>query len=199
MKTGIQIFVCLIKSGMISGRLNMVIAVITIADILLVLALVMFFVFLGLPLIFPGAPFIPSFRRKNKNKIQAAIDFVSKIAPGDKMIDIGSGDGRVVIEFAKKGFDSTGIEFNPFLVFWSRLKIKRLGLKNAKIIRQNFWKADLSNYDVVYVFQLTSVNILLADKFRKELKTGAIIISAGFQMFNLNLIKKEGIFGVYRV
>lgn len=177
----------------------MTLAAMIIIDVLLVLTFAMFFVFMGLPMIFPGAPFIPSFRRKNKNKIQSIIDFVSAIAPGKKMADIGSGDGRVVMEFAKKGFDSTGIEFNPFLVFWSRINIKRLGLKNAKILRQNFWKADFSNYDVVYIFQLTSVNLLLIDKLKKELKTGAIVISAGFKMFNLELIKEDGIFGVYKI
>ncbi len=177
----------------------MIIAVITIIYVLFALILVMLFVFLGLPMIFPGAPFLPSFRRKNINKIREVIDFASQIAPGKKMADIGSGDGRVVIEFAKKGFDATGIEFNPFLVFWSRLKIKRLGLKNARIVKQNFWKADFSDYDVVYIFQLTSVNLLLVDKFRKELKTGAIIISAGFQLFNIKLIKQDGIFGIYKV
>ena len=115
------------------------------------------------------------------------------------MADIGSGDGRVVIEFAKKGFDATGIEINPFLVLWSRMKIKRLGLKNAEIIRKNFWKYDFTCFDVIYLFQLTSVNAMLTEKFRKELKTGAIVISAGFQMFNLNLVKNEGIFWVYRI
>ena len=175
----------------------MIIAIMTILNALLVLVLVMLFVFMGLPMVYPGAPFIPSYRRKNK--IQGIIDYVSTIAPGKKMVDVGSGDGRVVIEFAKKGFDATGIEFNPFLVFWSRLNIKRLGLKNARIIRQNFWKADFSDYDVIFIFQLTSVNLLLVDKFRQELKTGAVIVSAGFKLFNAELIKQEGIFGVYRI
>jgi SAM-dependent methyltransferase len=177
----------------------MIIAIMTILNALLVLTLVMLFVFLGLPMIFPGAPFIPSYRRKSKNKLLTIIDYVSSIAPGKKMVDVGSGDGRVVIEFAKKGYDATGIEFNPFLVFWSKLKIKQNGLKNARIIRQNFWKADFSDYDVIFIFQLTSVNLLLVDKFRKELKTGAIIVSAGFKLFNAELIKQEGIFGVYRI
>jgi SAM-dependent methyltransferase len=170
-----------------------------IIDVFLALIFATFFIFMGLPMIFPGAPFIPSFRRKNKNKIQSVIDFVSSIVPGKNMADIGSGDGRVVIEFAKKDFNGTGIEFNPFLVFWSRFKIKQSGLKNARILKQNFWKTDFSSYDVVYIFQLTSVNLLLIDKLRKELKTDAIVISAGFKMFNLELIKQEGIYGVYRI
>ena len=181
----------------------MIFGTIVIADALLIVVLIMLFVFMGLPLVFPGAPFIPSFRRKKAESVQNVIEFVSKIAPGNKMVDIGSGDGRVVIEFAKKGFDSTGIEINPFLVFWSRIKIKNEKLKsknlNARIIRRNFWKSDLSDYDVIYVFQLTSVNALLTEKFYKELKTGAIVVSAGFQMFNLNLVKNEGIFWVYRI
>ena len=177
----------------------MIFGTIVVADALLIAVLIMLFVFMGLPLVFPGAPFIPSFRRKRVKSVQSVIEFVSKIALGNKMADIGSGDGRVVIEFAKQGFESMGIEINPFLVLWSRLKIKRLGLKNANIIRKNFWKYDFTGFDVVYVFQLTSVNAMLTDKFYKELKTGAIVISAGFQMFNLNLVKNEGIFWIYKI
>lgn len=167
------------------------------------LLLFLTFLFLGFPLIFPGAPFLPSFRRKNKEKIESVIDYVLQIAPGKKMLDVGSGDGRVVIEFAKKGFDSTGIEFNPFLFFWSKMAIKKESAKNknlkANVIKHNFWNVDFSEYDVIFVFQLSSVNLLLVNKFRKELKPGSIIISAGFKMFNLELIKQDGIFEIYRI
>ncbi|MEK9174394.1 MAG: hypothetical protein AAB725_00275 [Patescibacteria group bacterium] len=175
------------------------IGVLILVEVIILFFLVMLFVFLGLPLLFTGAPFIPSYRRA-RHQILAPLFEIAKKAPGNKFVDLGSGDARVVIEFAQHGFESTGVEYNPFLVWWSRIKIKKLNIKhqNAKIIRANFWHVDLSSFDIVFIFQLNYVNALLAEKFKKELKTGALIISAGFPMFGFELIKREGIFWVYR-
>ena len=74
----------------------------------------------------------------------------------------------MVIEFARQGFESYGIEFNPLLVWYSRYKIKRSGLKNAHIIKREFWKINLSEFDLVYLFQLNYVNALLTDKFKRN-------------------------------
>lgn len=171
--------------------------ILILVEIVTIFFLILFFVFLGLPLFFTGAPFIPSYRRVRR-EILESIFKIARQAPGKKFIDLGSGDARVVMEFANQGFESTGIEFNPILVWWARHKIKQVGLKNVSIIKGDFWKTDLSDFDVVYIFQLNYVNALLAKKFKKELKTGAIIISAGFPMFGFDFLKKEGIFWVYR-
>ncbi len=171
--------------------------------LIIIFGMAVFFIFMAWPLVFPGAPFLPSYRKSNQTArahLKNIIDFAKISFPNGRFIDLGSGDGRVVIEFARHGFESWGVEFNPFLVLWSRIKIKNSKLKSqkAKVVRANFWNFNLSGFDIVYIFQLTSVNALLADKFKKELKPGAIIISAGFFLPNLELIKKEGIFGVYR-
>ncbi|MBI2052235.1 MAG: methyltransferase domain-containing protein [Candidatus Sungbacteria bacterium] len=175
----------------------MLILLVALLEIVLLILATVFFAFFMVPLFFYGAPFLPSYRRQ-KRQILEPLFKLARQAPGQKFVDLGSGDGRVVIEFAKQGFESWGVEFNPALAWWSRLAIKRLGLKNAHIIKKSFWKIDLNSFDIVYIYQLTSINVLLADKFKKELKTGAIIISAGFFLPNFELIKKEGIFGVYR-
>ena len=140
---------------------------------------------------------MPSSREKRKDILNGLIDIAIKEGV-KKIVDIGSGDARVVMEFAKNGFESYGIEFNPLLVWYSRYKIKRVGLKNAHIIRGDFWKINLSEYDMVYLFQLNYVNALLTDKFKKELKNGAVIASAGFPMFDFDLIKQESLFWIYR-
>lgn len=157
------------------------------------------FVFLGWPMLFAGAPFVPSYRKIRREILEPVFELAQK-APGRKFVDIGSGDGRVVMEFAQQGFDATGIEINPFLVWWSKVKIKnqKLNLKNIRIIRMNFWNFDFSGFDVVYIFQLNRVNALLTDKLKKELKPGAIIISAGFPFFDFELITKQGPFWVYK-
>ena len=171
--------------------------VVIIAEVAVLAFLGVTFFFLGWPMIVTGAPFLPSYR-KNRRQVLNPLFEIAKKTQRNKFIDLGSGDGRVVIEFARAGFDSTGIEFNPVLAWWSRFKIKQSGLKNAKIIRSNFWKMDLAGFDIVYIYQLTSVNALLSEKFKKELTPGALIISAGFFLPNFELIKKEGIFWIYK-
>jgi len=170
--------------------------------VFVLLFFISFFVFMGLPLAFFGAPFIPSYRRKNKNAsvhLKNIIDFCKAEMPDGRFVDLGSGDGRVVIEFARAGFESTGVEMNPFLVWWSQLKIKQSGLANAKIIRKNFWKVSLREFDILYIFQLSSINSLITKKLQTELPPGSIIISFGFPFMDFDLIKKHGEFLVYKV
>ncbi len=173
-----------------------------IAAILLLLLFISFFMFMGLPLAFLGAPFVPSYRRKNNKAsahLRSVIDFCKTEIPNGRFVDLGSGDGRMVIEFARAGFDSIGVEMNPFLVWWSRLKLSRFNLDNkARIIRGNFWKLNFQNYDIVYIFQLSSINLLITKKLQAELKPGSIIISFGFPFMDFDLIQKQGEFLVYK-
>jgi len=151
----------------------------------------------ALPVFFLGAPFLPSYRRVNKINFQNLFELLRELGV-KKFIDLGSGDGRVVKDFAKAGFESYGIEINPLLVWWSVLKIKRCGL-NAKIKWGNFWQTDLSNFDAIFIFQCESTNKILVRKFKKELKSGAVIISACFPLKGLKCIKKEGSFLIYKI
>lgn len=175
----------------------MTLLAILLVETVLLAALAVAFIFLGLPLVFKGAPFVPSFRKRRREILEPLFELALK-APGRKFVDIGSGDGRVVIEFARQDFEATGVELNPFLVWYSRRLIKRAKLKNAQIIKTNFYNFDPGEFDVIYVFQLNSVNALLAEKFKRELKPGAVIISAGFILPGFELLTKSGPFWVYR-
>lgn len=145
---------------------------------------------------------MPSYRKRVSHAhLSTIIDFLKSNPDASisnqgirKFIDLGSGDGRVVIEFARAGFKSYGIELNPLLVLWSRWKIKNLGLNNAKIIWGNFWKINFSDFDIFYIFHFQTANNLLAKKFNNN----AVIISFGFVLPGFKLIKKEGVFFVYK-
>lgn len=127
----------------------MILTIIAFLKMMLIVLASVLFAFFMVPLFFYGAPFLPSYRRQ-KRKILEPLFELARSAPGNKFIDLGSGDGRVVMEFARRGFDSWGVEFNPALVLWSRWQIKLAGFKNARIIKKNFWKIDLASFDIVY-------------------------------------------------
>ena len=125
-----------------------------------------------------GAPVVPSNRRKIKTMIDAA-----KIREGERAVDLGSGDGSVVLAAARRGACATGIEINPFLVLYSRWRIKRAGLQtNALIIKGDFWAYPLSDTDILFLYLLPKTLQKLEKKFMQELKPSARIISNDFQI-----------------
>jgi len=121
-----------------------------------------------------------------------------EIRPGMRVAELGSGDGRIVLAFARAGANVDGYEINPFLSWWSRFDLGRKKIINAKIYTQSFWSADLSQYDVVIVFGMTHIMERLKVKFEKELKPGALVISNIFKIPGWGVVKEEGGVRLYR-
>jgi cyclopropane fatty-acyl-phospholipid synthase-like methyltransferase len=116
---------------------------------------------------------------------------ISNVKKSDTSVDLGSGDGRIVIAFAKKGIKAVGYEINPFLVLYSRRKIRKLKLQNkAKIYWKNFWNVDFGKYSIITTFQYFTVAKKLEDKINKECKKETKIISHYWKFPNLK-IKKQ--------
>jgi len=105
------------------------------------------------------------------------------LKPGEKMFDLGSGDGRIVIMAAQKfGADATGVEFEMDLWKQSVDRIKALGLeKRARIIHGDIMKQDYSSADVITVYLLPSSNDKVRPLLEKQLKKGARIVSHDFE------------------
>ena len=153
--------------------------------------LVLFFLFFVLLPILKGAPFVPI----SKEKIERAIELVG-LKPGQKIADLGSGDGRFLIACAKKGVRAVGFEINPFLVWRANLNIKKEGLQNlAKAKLSNFWWENLSDFDVIFVYGIGHIMKGLEKKLQKELKPGAKVVSFIFQFPNWQSKKEEK--GIY--
>ena len=146
---------------------------------------IMFFV----PLIF-GAPYEPS----RKKRIQQIIKLASP-KRGEKMIDLGSGDGRIVAEFAKLGIESYGYEINPWLVFYSKIRYRKL--KNAHFRWRNFWRTNLNKFDIIVSFQIHYVMKKMQKKLEKELTKPTKIISEKWEFPNWKINKQEGLVKLY--
>lgn len=149
------------------------------AAITIAIVLVAFYLVFGV--FFPlgrGAIYVPSTREKTRRMSE-----MSEAAPGERAVDLGSGDGRVVIELAARGAAAEGYEINPVLVLLSRANIRRAGLKGRALIHWgSFWRADLSPFQVVVVFQGSFVMRRLERKLRKELPRGARVVSDYWQL-----------------
>ena len=101
---------------------------------------------------------------------------------GEKMFDLGSGDGRIVIMAAQKYHaDATGVEMADDLYRQSMQKIRSLGLeKTARIIHGDIFKQDYSSADILTVYLLPISNDKVRPLLEKQLRKGTRIVSHDF-------------------
>jgi tRNA A58 N-methylase Trm61 len=152
----------------------------------IIIVVVLYIKYLAMPLL-KGAPYVPISSSNLKKILEMA-----EVDEGNKVVDLGSGDGRVVIEFALRGCVVDGYEINPLLVRTSRKKIKKLGLdENATIYEKDFWDQELSKYDVVVLFQVPYVMRKMQDKLKEELKHGTKVISYSFKLPDWEVVSEE--------
>jgi predicted RNA methylase len=102
---------------------------------------------------------------------------------GEKMFDLGSGDGRIVIMAAQKyKADATGVELSDSLYRQSMDRIKILGLvSSARVIHGDLLKQDYSSADLLTVYLLPVGNELVTPILEKQLKKGARIVAHDFE------------------
>ncbi|XP_021077084.1 protein N-lysine methyltransferase FAM173A [Mus pahari] len=103
--------------------------------------------------------------------------------PG-KMVDLGSGDGRIVLAAHQCGLrPAMGYELNPWLVGLARLHAWRAGCSGSVCYhRKDLWKVSLRDCHNVSVFLAPSVLQLLEDKLQAELPVGARVVSGRFPL-----------------
>jgi protein-L-isoaspartate O-methyltransferase len=108
---------------------------------------------------------------------------LGSLKAGEKMFDLGSGDGRIVIMAARKyKADSTGVEFDASLVRQSSQRIKALGLAStARIIHGDLLKQDYASADLITVYLLPVGNGKVTPMLEKQLKKGTRIVAHDFK------------------
>lgn len=148
--------------------------------------------FMFMFIIFLGPPFVPTPLAIIKELIQ-----IVDISKEDVVIDLGSGDGRMLIYAARQGAIAKGWEINPLLVLWTRLAAHRYRVsKSVRVYLQNYLKADLSDATVVFLYNFPPHLPKLEQKLQKDLCKGTKVISYKFTFPTLKLIEtpKPGIF-----
>ena len=102
-----------------------------------------------------------------------------KIGPADIVYDLGSGDGRIVVEAARRRrARAVGIEADPLRVLWSQLFIALLNLRNlVRIVWGNFFHQSISDATVVTLFLTQRTNQRLKAKLQQELRPGTRVVS----------------------
>jgi hypothetical protein len=116
---------------------------------------------------------------------QALVDKMldmAKAAPGDYVIDLGSGDGRTVITAARRGIKAHGIEYNPDMVGLSRRNAEKAGVADkATFAHADIFESDFSQATVLTLFLLPNLNVRLRPTILK-MKPGTRVVSNSFEM-----------------
>ncbi|KAH8341135.1 hypothetical protein KR074_000321 [Drosophila pseudoananassae] len=153
----------------------------------------------GLGLSIVCASFVaPAFRRiclpyvpATTEQIQNVLSFLPRNA-GGKLLDIGSGDGRIVVAAAQhnKALKTDGVELNPWLVYYSRLAALRNGVsKQASFFRRDLWKFNIKDYNYVVIFGVEQMMQDLEHKLIAECPHDAQIIACRFPLPNMEHAK----------
>jgi SAM-dependent methyltransferase len=107
---------------------------------------------------------------------------MAKVSSSDYVIDLGSGDGRIVIAAAKRGAHALGIEYNPDMVELSKRNAQKEGVTDkATFIRGDIFESDFSKATVITMYLLPDLNLKLRPKIL-EMKPGTRVVSHAFSM-----------------
>ncbi|HWY80231.1 MAG TPA: 50S ribosomal protein L11 methyltransferase [Candidatus Sulfotelmatobacter sp.] len=140
-----------------------------------------------------GIPKVPYFQT-SRYRVETMVE-LAEIKPGEKGADLGSGDGRIVIAFAKAGVEMHGYEIDDSLRKISEENIRNANLSNAFIHTLDFWQEDLSQYDIICCYPMPTIMGRLEHKLQEELEPGTRILLNYFPFKHWNEKKiKDNVF-----
>jgi len=124
-------------------------------------------------------PYVPT--------LEAVVDAMLKLAsigPRDFVVDLGSGDGRIIIAAAKKhGARGFGVEIDAALVNEARREAKRQGVAGrVEFLEQNLFITEIDRASVLTLYLYPRLLMQLRPRFFKELRPGTRIVSHDFDM-----------------
>ena len=117
-----------------------------------------------------AAPWVPMW----KNDLARFLE-LAEIKPGQKVYDLGCGDGRLICAAAQAGAQAVGLEISLFPYILAHLRIL-FSKSPARVKFKDFWNFNLGEADIIYFFLTQPVLLKMRAKLEKELKPGARVI-----------------------
>ncbi len=151
--------------------------------------------------VFPAAYGLPLVGT-SPERIRQALK-LANLQPNEVLYDLGAGDGRVLFIAARDfGAKAVGIEIGPLQCAWSGLRVTASGFGNQIQVRWgNFYKVDLRQADVVFVYATSKEAVKLASYLEQQMKPGArlVSISADFPEWEPSVFGERDLIFVYNM
>lgn len=159
------------------------------AAVLLLIVFVGFFAVAGIM----GAPYVPILKRDS----DALLDLID-LKAGQTLIDLGSGDGRLLRAAAARGIKGIGYELNPVMYLISLLVCFRY--RNLVSIHlANLWQVKLPPADAIYLFLMPKFMERLDNKLASELVHATTVVSYAFQLPDRTPLRQNKNTFVYKI
>jgi hypothetical protein len=124
------------------------------------------------------APFVPT----DQEDVEAMLELAG-VGPTDYVVDLGSGDGRIVVTAAFRGAMGHGVELDADLVEVSLERARSAGVADAvTFLRGDIFEADLRQASVVTLYLMPEVNLRLRPRLLEQLRPGSRVVSNSFDM-----------------
>lgn len=139
-----------------------------------------------------GAPYVPTLSKQRRQ----ALDLLD-LQPGQTLIDLGAGDGAMLIAAAARGINAVGYEINPLLVIIAKIRTAKYR-HNVTVIWGNFWKKHWPPAEGVFVFltgnYMNQLEIEMKTRFNRPVK----LVTYGFSLNTKKPFKKSGALFLYK-
>ena len=123
-------------------------------------------------------PYLPT----DPHIVNALLD-LAELKPDDVLYDLGCGDGRIVIEAAKRGARAVGVDIDLTRIRECHENLRKTDVGGrARFARASFFDTDLRDATVVTLYLLPGVNIKLRPKLLWELRPGARVVANYFEI-----------------
>lgn len=108
---------------------------------------------------------------------------LANIGKDDFHIDLGSGDGRIVVTAAKRGARSMGIDINPTRIAEANENARKAGVADrVTFVQGNLFEQNIGDASVLTMYLLQTVNVQLRPKILGDMKPGSRVVSHAFSM-----------------
>lgn len=144
-------------------------------------------------LMFSAAPYIPS----SPEQVQAMLELARPQA-GELWVDVGSGDGRILLAAARAGARVLGCELSPWRVLQSRARLAAEGFGGRSSVRLgSLWSADLREADVISVYLMPYRMERFKAMLEKQAKPGARVVVNSFPVPGWPIVASVSEMGIY--
>ena len=123
-------------------------------------------------------PYVPT----PQDVVERMLD-MAKVKPGEYLIDLGSGDGRIVVTAAQRGARGFGVDLNPQRVKEAVANAAKAGVSDrATFAVKDLFDTDVSKADVVTTYLLPLVNLDVRPRLLEQMRPGARLVTHAFHM-----------------